>query len=655
MLHANPSTRVQPALKTLPSITAPTPRDYQVDALAAIRAARDRGVRRQLVCLASALGKTVVFAGLPKALSLIHGDVVVIVAHRDELILQAAQKMRAANPGVAINIEKAAARADRQSEAVAASIQTLVGTRLEEFLARFRGRIALLVIDEAHRAAAPTYTALINRMLDERQDAIVVGFTATPNRSDNLALGSVFQEIVIERSTQWGIENGYLVGPKCFRVESKTSLDDIPIVHGDFERGQLGRRVNNAERNSLIVSAYKQHTPNQKAIVFCASVAHAEQLTQTFRLAGIPVATANGTTSKSDRSAILQLFRAGAVRVLVNVSLFTEGFDVPDTEVVVIARPTQSAIVFQQAIGRILRPVDEVTPALALGSTPESRRAAIGASRKPYGVVLDVVDHTRRHRLISLPSLWGLPIRFNLEGHPVSEAQEEYRKLHALAPRAAEHVTTYDEILTKLREVPLFAVQPLDPTVKRHATLLWRPFPQGAFRLSLPVRMEALDRTGQPVPQLRRRFLEEIERARARGAANPRTIAQEMLNIDPATLTDVHEHMEIRPNLLGTYDVVSILNGKEAEIPSAAATLPAAFAAAEQWLRENRTHEIAALSLQAPWRSRPISPAQKKLLQVRYNVPDDLLPRSQGEASELITQLGDKIAATITTVRQSQG
>src|SRR5947209_7385267 len=178
---------------------APHLRPYQIEAQQAILEHRARGVRSQLVSLATGLGKSVIIATLPKLLSLRSGDVTVVVAHRDELIEQLVDKFRVENPDALIGVEKAERRASEECSIVVATVQTLAEKRLEDFVARFKRRIALFVIDEAHHAAAPSYRAVVDAVLGQRPEAMILGFTATPNRGDGVRLVDVFER----SSTRW--------------------------------------------------------------------------------------------------------------------------------------------------------------------------------------------------------------------------------------------------------------------------------------------------------------------------------------------------------------------------------------------------------------------------------------------------------------------
>ncbi|MEA2666702.1 MAG: ATP-dependent helicase, partial [Candidatus Eremiobacteraeota bacterium] len=205
--------RRRPALDTTRPAQprAPHLRPYQVEAQQSILEHRARGVRTQLVSLATGLGKTVIIATLPKLLSLRPGDVTLVVAHRDELIEQIVDKMRVENPEAIIGIEKAERRAGDECNIVVATVQTLAEKRLEEFVRRFHRRISLFVIDEAHHAAAPTYRAIVDAVLAQRPEAMVLGFTATPNRGDGVRLVDVFEKIVYTMDARKGIDAGYLV------------------------------------------------------------------------------------------------------------------------------------------------------------------------------------------------------------------------------------------------------------------------------------------------------------------------------------------------------------------------------------------------------------------------------------------------------------
>ena len=167
---------------------------------------------------------TVVLATLPKLLSLRQGDVTLVVAHRDELIEQTVDKMRAENPEAIIGIEKAERKAPDDASIIVATVQTLSEKRLESFMQRFNRRISLFIIDEAHHAAAPSYRAIVDAILAQRPEAMVLGFTATPNRGDGVRLVDVFEKIVYSMDARKAIDAGYLVPVKSYAVATSARI-----------------------------------------------------------------------------------------------------------------------------------------------------------------------------------------------------------------------------------------------------------------------------------------------------------------------------------------------------------------------------------------------------------------------------------------------
>src|SRR5690606_23981825 len=149
---------------------------------------------------------------------------------------------------------------------------------------------------------------------------------------------------------------------------------------GDFHAGELSRAVNNEGRNVAIVQAYRQYADGKKAIAFTVDVEHARVLTEVFQHAGIPAAYVHGGMRKEERKAVLQDLRSGEIRVVCNCNVLTEGFDEPSVEAVILARPTKSLSLFTQMVGRGTR------------LYPEKKRL----------ILLDVVDNTKRHRVVSV-------------------------------------------------------------------------------------------------------------------------------------------------------------------------------------------------------------------------------------------------------------
>jgi superfamily II DNA or RNA helicase len=483
---------------------------------------------------------TVVLATLPKLLSLRNGDVTLVVAHRDELIEQTVDKMRAENPDAIIGVEKAERRAPEDSNIVVATVQTLSEKRLESFVQRFHRRIALFVIDEAHHAAAPSYRAIVDAILAQRPEAMVLGFTATPNRGDGVRLVDVFEKIVYSMDARKAIDAGYLVPVKSYAVATTTNLDDIASRGGDFVIGQLAAAVNTVDRNARIVAAYKQHTPGLKALVFTASVEHARDVAEEFVAAGVRAEWASGETPKDEREQIVRDFRNGDCDVLVNCGLYLEGFDVPSVQVILNARPTKSTTLYTQITGRALRPVDEIANLLSSTESALMRRELIEKSTKSAALIIDFVDQAQRHQLVTLPSLYGLPPQIDAQGRMTAQVAEKFEELLRRDPKRAAKVRTAEEIETALVEIDGFA-QPkeIKPT--------WAPLDPDHWRMILPPQRIAWDKSGRAIPNFGQQWDQWVTEARRIAPhEDAERFATRMLNVNPKTVKFDQPRIDVR-------------------------------------------------------------------------------------------------------------
>jgi superfamily II DNA or RNA helicase len=506
---------------------APHLRPYQVEAQQAILEHRARGVRTQLVSLATGLGKSVVIATLPKLLSLRPGDVTVVVAHRDELIEQLVDKFRVENPDAVIGVEKAERRAGDECNIVVATVQTLAEKRLEDFVARFKRRISLFVIDEAHHAAAPSYRAIVDAVLAQRPEAMILGFTATPNRGDGVRLVDVFEKIVYTMDARKGIDAGYLVPVKSYAVATGVNLDEVASRGGDFVIGQLAQAVNIGQRNERIVAAYKQNTPGLKALVFTASVEHARDVAEEFVARGVNAEWASGETPREERERIVRDFRGTGIDVLVNCGLYLEGFDVPSVQVILNARPTKSTTLYTQITGRALRPLDDIASPLSNTNSALERRELIEKSSKTAAIVIDLVDQAQRHQLITVPSLYGLPPHIDAQGRMTAQVADKFEELLRRDPKRAAKVRTAEEIETALVEIDAFnGPREIKPT--------WQAIdPVDHWRLELPPTRTALDRKGRPIPEFSRKWDQWVTEARRIAPhEDAERFANRMLNVD---------------------------------------------------------------------------------------------------------------------------
>ena len=357
-------------------------RPYQRDTVQAIRAAIQGGCRRPLAVLPTGAGKTIVFGAYAQAEAAAAGGRTLILAHREELLDQAAAKLGLVWPAAEVGVVQGARDGYQARDVVLASIGTLLH---RERRARL-GQVDRIVCDEAHHAVSVTWRTVLDDLgAFAPHGPPCIGVTATPARADQRGLGAVFQRIVYERSMLWMVLRGYLCDLRTLVVRTDTALDGVRLAKdGDFDPGPLGSVLNTANRNELIVRTYAERSPDRKALAFTATVRHAEDLAAAFLAAGVSAAAVSGRSSAADRHRAITDFRAARLRVLCNAAVLTEGYDDAGIAAILLARPTRSAALYAQMVGRGLRP----------------------HPRKADCLLVDFADASRRHNLIGLPSLW---------------------------------------------------------------------------------------------------------------------------------------------------------------------------------------------------------------------------------------------------------
>ena len=373
------------------------PRDYQRDAIDAVFAAWKSGMQRPAIVLPTGAGKTVVFSALVKEFQSevvkapgwrevpAPGPRVMILAHRDELVDQAIAKLRAVMPGVNVGKVKAQDN-DVHADVIVASVPTLQSQkRLQELwqTQRIRGDIGLIITDECHHAAARSYS----KVYAQFPEALQLGVTATMARGDRVGLGNMWDDVVYKRSVLWMISKGYLTDVRTKRVDLKAlDMSAVKRHGGDYAQGDLGRALMDAEADTAIARAYREHAGDRQGIVFTPTVETAWAACQALNSAGVPSVAISGETPRDARQSAYEDFRKGTARVLVNCMVLTEGFDAPWAEVAVIARPTQSAPLYTQMVGRVLRPHPGKTEALVLD--------LVGASANKLRTLIDLEPGT---------------------------------------------------------------------------------------------------------------------------------------------------------------------------------------------------------------------------------------------------------------------
>jgi ATP-dependent helicase IRC3 len=357
-------------------VTTVNLRPYQEDCLQAINDSEERSL---LVSLPTGTGKTVVFSELIRR----RGGTALILAHRDELLTQAADKLRMVAPELAMSVGFVqAGRNDVRSQIVIGSVQTLASPKR---LAQLPRRFDTVVVDEAHHAVAASYLRTLEHV---GESPLVTGFTATPERHDKKTdLRTVFDEMVYARSLESMIREGYLCDLRAVRVEiDELDLSKVKKSRGDYQAEALGEALEDAHAVEHAVAAYQKEAAGRKGIAFFPTVATSQHAAAAFNAAGVPAAHVDGETPIDERREIMRRLSAGDITMLVNVAIATEGFDEPSLECIVIAAPTRSRIRYAQQVGRGTRLYPGKTDCL----------------------IIDVVGSIEEHSLQSVGVLFGL-------------------------------------------------------------------------------------------------------------------------------------------------------------------------------------------------------------------------------------------------------
>lgn len=330
-------------------------RSYQQAARDSIHAQWEQGRLRTLLVLPTGTGKTIVFASVA-ADQVRAGDRVLILAHRGELLEQAADKLQRST-GLVSAVEKAESTClNSWFRVVVGSVQTLQrSARLERFPRDYFGTI---IIDEAHHAITDGY----RRILDYFEGAKVLGVTATPDRGDMRNLGEVFDSLAYEYKLTDAIKEGYLCKIMAQTIPLQLDISEVGFTSGDYSLGQLGTALD--PYLEQIAAEMVQRCRGRKTVVFLPLIKTSQKFRDLLNAKGFQAAEVNGQSA--DRKEVLADFDAGKYNVLCNSMLLTEGWDCPSVDCVVVLRPTKVRSLYSQMVGRGTRLAEGKTDLLLL-------------------------------------------------------------------------------------------------------------------------------------------------------------------------------------------------------------------------------------------------------------------------------------------------
>jgi len=351
-------------------------RDYQDQAVEAVRDAWEKGVSDVLVTAATGTGKTAIFLSLLDEVLIDNpGSRALIIAHRKELIDQPKARLSQyfecawdAQTGIVMADSD---EADRRI--TVATIQTLATPgRLERILSH--GAIDYLILDECHHSTADSYVNVWQQLKNANPGLLHLGVTATPIRGDGDGLAKVYQAEVFHYGIREAIIGRSLVNVRWLAIQTRVSVKDVTTSGGDFVAKRLASVMEVDNVFDLVVESHRQYAADRQAIAFTVSVEGAERLAEKFNSNGISAVAVSANTNKHVRSQAIKDYDAGHIKVLCNVGIYTEGVDLPTASCIHQIRPTKSDSLYVQMMGRALRLWPGKEDALILDYCPKEKR-----------------------------------------------------------------------------------------------------------------------------------------------------------------------------------------------------------------------------------------------------------------------------------------
>jgi len=320
-----------------------TLRPYQQQAIVNLRQSYRQKNRRVVLVSPTGSGKTVIAMAIVDLASVKNNGNILFIAHRREIIDQTSKKLDriGIRHGVIMGDD---GRHDLEAKVQIASIQTLVRRELPP--------ADFIIIDECHLSIAKSYI----KVIDHYGNTPVLGLTATPWRTDGQGLDKVYQDLVLVSQVKDLVRDGFLVAPDIYTPYVPT-LTGVRVRNGDYVESDLTDVMDKRHLIGQIVSHWQNNALNKRTVVFACSVAHSKHITQNFLDAGVAAAHIDHHTPRQERDAVLEKLASGEIKVVSNVGILTEGWDLPQLQCAIMARPTKSRSLYLQMAGRIMRAI----------------------------------------------------------------------------------------------------------------------------------------------------------------------------------------------------------------------------------------------------------------------------------------------------------
>lgn len=475
-------------------------RPYQSECVDTLIQKHSEGVCGQVVSLSTGTGKTRIASALPYRFSQVHHmrhmARTLFIVPGDELVWQAKEKFREANPDFSVGVEKADLRAGDNHDIVIASVQSLSRAA---HLNRFdRDSFQCIGLDEVHHGTSAMYLRILKHFRalksepDFNPDTLLYGMTATTRRSDGVGLEKIMSGITFHRGILDMMRDGmeidgklhpWIVDVLCHRVDSCADLSKVDVKGKDLDEEQLAREIDTDERNRLVADSYLKLGEGMPAFAWTCGIPHSFHVVEALGRAGVPAAVMQGSTSREERQRLFAALDEGSLKVIASAGVLAEGVDRPKVAVGMHLRPHKANLPWTQKCGRVFRPYpapEEILEMSKVGHRP--------AWIKPHAIIIDFVDNCGRHSLVGTPSLFGLRNDFKMDGKTALEVANEIDEMEERTGLTnLKEKKSLAEMYTVVERVDLLK-PPSTPAVFREwSNYEWLEIGQENYQLTLSV------------------------------------------------------------------------------------------------------------------------------------------------------------------------
>lgn len=357
-------------------------RNYQEKLLQNVKIDCRYGLRNICCVLPCGGGKTVIMAEMIKG-AMEKGSNVLFLVHRKELIQQAKETFLLF--GIKMKVIEGKTPIDYDDKIILSTVQTMCNRvkKMDCQTEYFVSKLKIIMVDECHHIQSASYRKII-----DNTKALIFGFTATPARLDGKSLGDIFQKLEIGVSVKQLIADKYLTDFDYYLPPQKFDTNELEVKFADFSKDDMELKLDKQYIVSDFVDKWKKLAFNKKTIIYAVSIKNASNIAKTFQDNGIRAISISSETPTEMRKNLIEQFKKGIIKILVNVDLFSEGFDVPSCECVMLCRPTMSLTLFIQQAMRCMR-IDKENP-------------------DKKGIIIDMVGNAYRHGLPDDDIEWSL-------------------------------------------------------------------------------------------------------------------------------------------------------------------------------------------------------------------------------------------------------